>query len=425
MNNFFQEKILGSGARFLSIPLPKGMPLTALVLVNVGSRYEAPELNGISHFVEHMLFKGTKKRPSYLDISSELDALGANYNAFTSKEVTAFYIKASPQNFFPALDVLADIVSHSTFPAAEIEKERGVILEEMKMVEDMPQRYVIDLFEKLLYAPDPLSQLIIGPAKNISRFQQEDFLAFFHQHYRGPKMAIAIAGDKTKMPLAEKKIQDYFAQPEAEKGKEKKARPVGKPYSRPILFLTKKTGQVHACLGAQTGGLEDKDRFALKVLAIILGGNMSSRLFVEVREKRGLAYYVRCFQELYQGKGYLAIHLGADPTKIVTALKLAREEIEKIAQQGVTEEELQRAKKYIQGITALSLETSDQWAHFVAEQAVLEKKVKSPAALLNQIKKVSLADIQQAVKKYFSGSSWRLAAIGPRAAEKDLEKFFK
>ena len=415
----FKKIVLKNGLRLILAPIKNTDITTILVMIGTGSRYESKKLNGISHFLEHIFFKGTKKRPTALNISTEMDKIGAEFNAFTGKDATGFYIKTDSAHFSLSLDMISDILLNSKFSSAEINRERGVILEEMKMIQDTPMHYVSDLFEKLLYESDPLGNLIIGTEKNILNFKQSDFIDYFNKHYTAENTVVCAAGKIDKIENCAKKIEKHFKKIKNKKKQEIKIADI-KQAKPNILLHYKKTDQAHLCIGARGYGLRDKRRWALKLLSVILGGNMSSRLFIEVRERRGLAYYVRTSYQGYTDCGYLATQAGVDKNKIEQAIKIILREYKKIAKNGIKEDELQKSKNYIKGASTLSLETSDQIANFLTNQEILLNEISSAKEHFAKIDKVTADDIQKTAQDIFTSQKLNLAIIGEY---KDKKKF--
>lgn len=422
----FTKVNLKNNIRLILAPMKNASAITVLAVVGTGSRYEEKRLNGMSHFLEHMFFKGTKKRKDALSISAELDGAGANFNAFTGKEVTGFYVKSDAGHFDLSLDVISDILINSKFDEKEIKKERGVILEEMKMVQDTPMHYVSDLFEKLLYGNGPLGQLIIGEKKNIMNFKRNDFVGYFKNYYTTKNLVICVAGKESEINKAKAKVEKYFAG--LKKG-EAKRQPendfIPKQKKPEILLHYKKTDQAHICLGVRGYGLKDDRRFAIKLLGVILGGNMSSRLFVEVREKRGLAYYVRTSHEAYRDNGYLVTQAGIDKNKIKESIKIILDECKDIAKNGVGENELKKAKDYIKGISSISLETSDQVANFLANQEILLNEIHTLEENFKKVDKVTAEEIKRVANDIFVSEKLNLAIIGDYKNKKYFEDILK
>lgn len=408
----FKKIVLKNGLTLITSPMKNTRSVTVLILVGAGTKHEKKEENGISHFLEHMYFKGTKKRKNALAISKEIDGVGGIMNAFTSKDFTGYFVKVDYSHLKLALDLVSDIFLNSTLPKEEIEKERGVIIEEIKMYEDNPMSYIDILWEEILYGDQPAGWNTAGTRETVSRIKRNNLLQYIKDHYVSSNTIVVIAGkfnDKTITPL----INTYFSN--ILKGSPKKKRPVKEEQKIPKkLFFKKDTQQTHLALGVRAFNIFNKRRFALQVLSVILGGNMSSRLFQELREKRGLAYYVHTNTELNPDTGYLVTCAGIDHKNIEKTVSLITKQYKKIAKVGPTEKELRLAKEYIKGNFRLSLEESDNIASFYATQALLEKKIMSPEEKIKLIEKVNKNDIIEVSRYIFSKKGLNLATIGPK-----------
>ncbi|MGB4253704.1 MAG: pitrilysin family protein [Minisyncoccales bacterium] len=406
-----QKTIFKNGLRVITVPMKGTKTVTVLVGVGAGSRYETKKINGISHFLEHMLFKGTKKRPNSQAISEELDAVGGEFNAATGAEQTYFYAKVGSRYQNLALDVISDIILNSILKEEEINREKGVIIEEGNMIKDTPMQYVGELFEKLLYGKETVGWNILGEKETILKMERKDFLSYINDYYVAQNIVVCVAGNinhkntlnevkkyftniKEKKPKKRKKIKDFQTKPES-------------------LVQFKKTDQAHFCLGVRAYNIFHPDKYALSLLSVILGGNMSSRLFVKVREKEGLAYYIRTNVETYTDTGYLVTQSGVDNQKIEKAIKIILNEYKDIREKGVNEKELKRAKEYIKGKMLLELELSDEMAAFFANQEILTNKILTVEEKFAKIDKVTVKDIQRVAKDIFVPQKLNLALIGP------------
>jgi len=407
----YEKNTTKDGLRIITVPDESSKAVTVLVLVGTGSKYETGKNNGISHFLEHMLFKGTKKRPNALKIAETLDQVGGMYNAFTSKEVTGYYAKVDASHSYLALDWVSDIFLHSKLETKDIKKERGVILEEFNMILDHPMSYVDDLFEKLLYGDQPAGWEIIGKKDNILRFQRKDFLNYFKDHYSALNTIVCVSGNfNQKLMKAEiekkfKSIQKHTPQ--------QKIRTTELQKEPRVLVFPKKTDQTHLCLGARSYDLFHPKIDAEEVLSVILGGNMSSRLFTEIREKRGLAYYVRTSSEKYTDSGYLVTKAGIPNNAVEKVVDLILKEYRSIREKGVHQKELKKAKDYLKGSLILSLESSDRKASFYATQEILMGKILTVQEKCAKIDKVKVSDIGEVAREIFQKDHLNLALIGP------------
>ncbi|MBL7150903.1 insulinase family protein, partial [Candidatus Microgenomates bacterium] len=327
----YQKTTLKNGLRVITVPMPQMDSVTVMVGVGAGSRYETKQVNGLFHFLEHMAFKGTKKRPSTLDIATEVDSVGGEFNAFTSKEMTAYYIKLAAKHTELAFDVLADILTNSLFRQEEIERERGVIIEEINLYEDTPTRRVLELFERLLYGDNPMGWDIAGEKKNIRQIKRGDFLKYVNRLYFPQNMTVVVAG-KFKQVEIVKLVEGYFGGFKKKGKKVKKKIKLDQKKSK-LKLIYKKTEQAHFCLGVPGYWYSHPDRFSIGLLATILGGGMSSRLFIEIRERRGLAYYVGCAPEFFTDSGYLLAQAGVRLDSTDEAIKVILEEYNKVKNQ--------------------------------------------------------------------------------------------
>jgi predicted Zn-dependent peptidase len=419
--NTYKKTTLENGLRVITIPMENANSVTVLILVATGSKYETKDINGISHFLEHMFFKGTEKRPNTLAISETLDSVGGEYNAFTSKEVTGYWAKVDKKHTEIALDWISDIFLNSKFDEKEMEREKGVIIEEVNMYLDTPTAYVSDLWEKLLYGDQPAGWLVIGEKENIRSFNRQKVLDYFKSHYSSKNTIVCVAGGVGQD--IEKKVYDYFedlkeAEPEA------KIRAIESQKDPEILVHNKKTDQTHFCLGVRAYDLFSPKKYALALLSVILGGNMSSRLFIKVRERNGLAYSIHTSADNSTDTGYLVTQVGCDHKNLEKSVKLILEEYKDLRDKKITEKELQKAKDYLKGVTLLSLDSSDVQASFYTAQDLLEGKILTPDEKFQKIDGVSVEDIKEVAEDIFVPEKLNLAVIGPieEKEKKELKK---
>ena len=422
MENTFNHKLytFNSGLRLVVVPMESTRTVTVLVMVGTGSKYETKKINGISHFLEHMMFKGTEKRPGKLDISMELDGMGAEYNAFTGKEYTGYYAKASVKKIDTVMDVIFDIFLNSKLDEKEINIERGVIIEELNMYRDMPQRYVSDLFERLLYGDQPAGWDIGGDKETILNLKREEFLNYFNAHYIAPKTIVAIAGNVDPEEI-KSKVERHFKN--IRQGKEFGKLAVIEKQDKPQVFLhNKKTDQTHLILGVRAYDKFNDKKYPLGIMSIVLGGGMSSRLFSEVRDKRGLAYYIGAGGESYTDSGFFMVKAGVNNQKTKETLEVIMEELRKVKNEGITPQELQRAKDQVEGSMALGLEHSDAVAEMYAESLIFHNKILTPEEELDKMKKVTLDQVLEAASDIFDNSKLNLSLIGPFEDENEFKK---
>jgi len=419
----YKKTTLKNGLRVVTVPMQNTQTATVVIMVGVGSRYETEKEAGLSHFIEHMFFKGTQKRPTTLDISEELDAIGGEFNAFTWKDKTGYYAKVDSKHVNVALDVVSDMYLNSKIDPQEIEKEKGTILQELNMYEDTPMRNVGDIFENLLYAKSPLGREIVGHKKTIGSFKREDFVDYMKRFYVANDTIICVAGKFNEKEILSR-IDKYFAK--MAKGKKPEMIQIKENQKNPSFKIKfKKTDQTHLIIGARAYRQNHKDRFALALLSIILGGNMSSRLFTEVREKRGLAYYVRTEVEAYKECGYLATQSGVEHKNLETAVITILQEYKKIADSGVSKKELQNAKDFIKGKSVMGLEASDEVAMFFIDQELIRKKIMTMDEIFKKIDKVTEKDILKVAQYVFRNSRLNLAVIGPHKNADKIKKILK
>ncbi len=392
--------------------MPSFESATVMVMVGAGSRYETKKNNGISHFLEHMAFKGTEKRPNALAISSLIDGMGGEFNAFTGKEATGYYIKAAKNNVELCLDVLSDMLQHSKLEQAEIDKEKGVILEEINLYEDTPMRKIGDIYEQLLYGDTPLGWDIAGEKDVIRATTRQDFVAYMSSLYSSDNMTVVVAGgieEEEIVKLAEKYFggMKKFSTPKAKTIMEDQKKPA-------VLVKEKKTEQIHIAMGVRTVSIDDERKYPLEVLSAILGGGMSSRLFSEIREKRGLAYYVRSSSDHYKDAGSLVTMAGIDPKRVLDAVSVLAEQyaLVKDNRLKITDDELKKAKEFIKGHFVLDLEDSRSVAGYYAHQELLEEEQLNPDEVLAKIDAISKAQIEEAGSEFFKNDTLNLALIG-------------
>jgi len=416
----FSKTQLKNGLRIITAPKHDTNAVAVLILVKVGSRYETEKQAGLSHFLEHMFFKGTKKRPTYLHVSKELDGLGANFNAFTSEEYTGFYVQTSGDHFDQALDVLADMLLNGTIPEAEVIKERGVITEELNMYLDMPQSHVADLAKRTLFGQNPLGRPIIGYRETIATTTREHLINYKQSFYQPPAMLVAVAG-AGKPEHWRGMVEDHFGRLNASSRPGYERFKASQP-ARNVIVENKKTDQAHFVLSLPSLKRSDPRRFTLRVLNNALGGMMSSRLFTEIREKRGLAYYVGSGSDEFEETGAFFIRAGVPTAKIKEAITVACDELNKIKKTKLQAEELSRAKENIKGRTYLELEDSFAVANFLAEQELFLDTIEQPEAMIAKVEAVTDHDIIELARELVAPELLRLAIVGPYSDETKFKK---
>ena len=419
----FHKTKLKNDLTIITVPLKDSPSVTVLVTVKTGSKYETKEMNGLSHFLEHMCFKGTAKRPTVLDIARELDSIGSQYNAFTAQEVTGYYAKSHPKYFSKILDVISDIYLNQIFDQKEIDKEKGVIIEEINMYEDMPQRMVGDVFMDAMYGDQPAGWNIAGTKENVRGMSQKDFLKYRAEHYVASSTTVIVSGNFDEKKVLGEVKKSFEKIPTTKKAGKLKV--VEKQTEPVIKIKQKETDQTHIILGVRTfSAKEEKKNLSLKVLSGILGGGMSSRLFQKLREEMGVGYYVRAGADEFTDHGFLAISTGVDNSRVKEVVFAILDEVKKIMTEKVPDEELKKTKDYIIGNMYLSLESSDSLAEYYATQDILGEELLTPDKLAKKIQDVSAEDIKKVAKEIFKDNRLNMAIIGNIKNEEELRKIF-
>ena len=420
----FKKIILPNGLRIILIPQKNASAATALVLVGTGSKYEKKEISGISHFLEHLFFKGTSKNPRPIDISEPLDRIGGIYNAFTGEEYTGYFVKADSKHLDLALDMLSDVYLNSKIDPAEIEKERGVIIEEINMIYDNPGHYVQVLWPELLYGDQPAGWNIAGTKESVSKISRQNIVDYLKSQYVAANTVVCVAGGIADMEQILEKIKKYFSK--IKDSNYSKKPPVLETQKSPgLLVRYKETDQTHLCIGVRAYNMFHPKKYAQEVLALVLGGMMSSRLFIRIREELGLAYYISAVSSADTDNGSLFAQAGVDNTKIEKAISAILEEFRKIKDDVVPESELDKAKDNIKGKMALLLETSDSQASFYGMQEMLEKTILTPEEICDKIDEVKAQDLQEVARDIFQPKNLNLALIGPFKDEDKFKKILK
>jgi predicted Zn-dependent peptidase len=424
----YKLETLPTGLKLLTVPMQGLESVTVTVWVKTGSRFEEKETNGISHFLEHMVFKGSKKRSSAKEISEVVDSIGGEFNAATSKDWTNFYIKTRVGNVETAMDVLSDMVLNPILKSVEIEREKGTIIQEIAMYEDTPMMHIGDVFEEVAFSGSPLGWDTAGNPKTVKAIKRNDFLHYRDVHYHPDQMMVSVVGgiEGTKVRNL---VEKYFSSLTPLKGFPYKGQEFQSKQIAPQLKLqTKKAEQAHLILGFMSEGRGYEGRFAQSILATILGGGMSSRMFIEVRERRGLAYSIRTGVDRYQEVGYLSTYAGVDINKTDEAIKVMLEQYYGIQDSRrvhhfvdrIQDSELKKAKEYLKGHLALALEDTKDVTAFFADQALFAKEILTPEEVYKKVDKVTVKDVIAEAKKLFVPEKLNLAIIGPF---KDNEKF--
>jgi predicted Zn-dependent peptidase len=417
----FERQTLSNGMRLLTAPIDHAQSVSCFIMLNAGSRYETPDTSGIAHFSEHMFFKGTENRPTARDIGNEIDGIGGEFNAFTGKEYTGYYVRCAGEHRAIALDVLVDMLRHSKFDPDEIEREKGVIVEEMNMYFDTPRDYISGVYDSLLYGDQPLGWDIIGRKETVRGATRDTFLGYIDRWYKPERMVVGVAGLIDGDLQAD--IERLFGDLEpAETGAPVPAEPQANGGSR-VKIHTKASDQAHLCLGVPSYPLVHPDRYALQVLSTVLGTGMSSRLFTEVRERRGLAYYVYAVNHSYTDAGSLYSQAGVDIERIDEAVSTIVTELRKIADEPVPADELEKARNVAKGRFVLQTESPHGLIMFGLRREVLEGTTAEPEEILAGLDAVTAEDVQRVARDLIGDERLKLALIGP--FEQDQQERFE
>jgi len=446
----FRKTTLKNGLRIITVPQDSTQAVTVLVLVGTGSKYEKKEVSGISHFLEHMFFKGTKKRPDKMSIAETMDKIGGNYNAFTGEDYTGYFAKVEASHFDLALDWVSDIFLNSTLPKKELAREKGVIIEEINMYYDNPMSHVSLLWNKILYGDQPAGWDIAGTKESVAAISRQELVNYMKSQYVSSNTIVCVAGKINNEP-AIKKVKKYFSEIRTSRAERKpkvvdasvdsaltlsssrgvdasvdsaltlsSSRRVKKQNTPNSILSFRETDQAHFCLGVRGYNIFYPQRYAQELLGIILGGMMSSRLFMKIRERLGLAYYVKTSVDINPDTGYLVTQAGVDNKKIEKAIIAILEEYKKITDKKIPSAELKKVKDYARGQMALTLETSDSKASFYGLQELLQGKILVPEEIYKKIDKITQNDILKIANDIFRPDNLNLALIGPF---KDKNKF--
>lgn len=402
---------LKNGLTLITINLPHLDSVTSLVAVGAGSRYETKKINGISHFLEHMFFKGSRKFPTAEIIANLVDGIGAVNNAATDKEVTFYWIKSSKKHIELASDILSSMIKESLLSEVEIEREKGVIVEELRMYRDDPSRYVWNLYEALQFGNKPLGWDIGGDEKTVNSLLRENLTDYMDALYSPKNMVLVYAGSLPKN--IEKIAQNYFEDlPQRSTAEFLPFKAKEQAHPKVNIFY-KKTDQANLVLGVESYDRYDPKRYVAKVLSVILGEGMSSRLFIQIRERRGLAYHVGANFNLYKDTGSFTVYAGLKLEKIYEALQVIKAELSRITLEKVTQDELKKAREMIRGRLALRSESTNFLAEYFGTNFVLDRKVETFDELLKNIDAVSLEDVQTVASETLQNNKFNLQIIGP------------
>jgi predicted Zn-dependent peptidase len=407
----YQRDTLSNCLRVLTAPLDHAQSVACYIMLAAGSRYEEASNRGIAHFAEHMFFKGTERRPTARDLSMEVDKIGGEFNAFTSKEYTGYYIRCAGEQRDTALDVLVDMLRNSKFDGGELEREKGVIIEEMNMYFDTPRDYVSSLYEELVFGSNPLGWETLGTRETVTSATRETFTDYLGHWYTPQRIVVGVAGKvgNDLLPKLEELLGDMSGN-----GKDRPAPAQVEHTPEPrIRVLRKDSDQANVCVGVPSYPLDHPDRYALALLGTVLGTGMSSRLFLEVRERRGLAYYVFAHNSSYTDAGTLFAQGGVDLKRAEEAVQVIADEFRKLADERVGEEELEKARALAKGRFVLQTESPNGLLLFGLRREVLEGAAIEPEELLAGLDAVTAEDVQRVAQDVIGGSGLRMALIGP------------
>jgi predicted Zn-dependent peptidase len=420
----YKKTVLKNGLRVITHNIKDRDSIAIGFWIGVGGRYEDDCIKGVAHFLEHIVFKGSQKY-SCEKIKSLIEGIGGALNAFTSEEQTCFYAKIPSQHLNQTFDVLADMVSHPKIATKDVHKEKTVIVEEIKMYQDLPQYFVLELLEALLWPGHPLGKNLAGTPESVMGISDKDLKRFHQRFYAPGNIVVAACGNLTHdriVALVKKKLGGLH--PSSKIGYRKIEGAQSEPRTR---FYKKNIEQMHLALGFSAYDENHKDRYVLSLLSTILGGNMSSRLFVEVREKRGLAYSISCSYKALHDTGIFLIRAGVDNQKVVEAVTLILKELNKIRREGVGQNEFQRAREYLSGQLLLGLEDTMEHMLWVGEGMITKNKIKTRKGILKEFKKIKPVDIKRIANEILNAKHYNLAIVGPinDRQEKQLCKLVK
>jgi len=418
----YQKTTLDNGLRVITAAMPHTRSVCISIFIGVGSRYEAEPEAGISHFIEHLCFKGTQKRPTAREVSGAIEGVGGILNGGTDKELTVYWCKVAQSHFPIALDVLTDMILHSKFDPAEIEKERQVIIEEIKMNKDAPSQWVNVLIDDLLWPNHPLGRDVAGSKESVAAIPRDLMLDYRRSRYLPANSVVAIAGDiqhEEMIDAVSQALDSWAIQPERPGYLAYKPAPAQR-----LQVETRDIEQAHLCLALPGLSLLHPKRFTLDLLNVVLGGGMSSRLFTEIRDKLGLAYSIHSYAEHFLDSGSVIVYAGVEPKKLETAVKAILEQLSQL-RESVPEAELSRAKELSKGRLLLRMEDSRSVAGWVGGQEVLAERILSVDEVISIIDAITAEELKQLAQELMVGDELRLAVVGPVGSDWPLEELLK
>ncbi len=421
----------------LLVDIKNSKSVTTMMLANTGSRYETENEEGLAHFFEHMVFKGTAKFPSAHAISTTLDSVGADFNAFTSKEYTGYYVRSAADHFGMALDVLSDMLFQPKLRQKDIDREKGVIVEELNMYKDNPSAHIADVFDQLVFAKREMAHPIIGRKETINSFVTADFQQFLSKYYGPENLLLVVAGGLASLASNQAALLEQIEQTldrfQGERSSEKNPFPKSTSTAVAVMaqnslspqkfnLVKRETEQAHFVMAWPSISADHPTRHALQVLSTIVGGNMSSRLFSKVREELGLAYYVHSDLEFFHDVGLFGCSAGVDQNRAEEAIKVSKEVFTDLlsSKAKIGSEELAKAKAYLRGKTLLGLENSNSVAQFFGLRRLLREEILSVEETLAKIEAVSIDELKQLIEEIIRPDELRLAIIGNFKKEEKL-----
>lgn len=408
----FAKAVLDNGIRVVSQEMPDHRSVSLGIWVENGSRHESTTENGISHFIEHLLFKGTERR-SAVQIAEEMDAIGGVLNAFTAKEHTCYYAKTLDEDLPLAIDLLTDIFLHSVFDGDEIERERSVILQEISQAEDTPDDYIHDLFSLDFFKDHPLARPICGSAETVNSFRRQDFLNFFKSRYRPRRVVVAAAGHLRHEELVQAFNERLGSVRDSALGGQVNSQDGDVPEMQSGIFPHNKSlEQAHLCLGVSGVHQTHPQRYTAYVLNTLLGGGMSSRLFQEIREKRGKAYSVYSFSSSYKDVGYLGVYAGTSLVWVEEVVELILKELKQLAAGNIKNEEIRRTQGQLVGSMMLGLESTDSWMSHIARNEIYFAEPITTDEICRAIRAVSRDAVVDLASMLFSSQGIALSLLG-------------
>lgn len=405
---------LAGGATLVTAAIPERLSASVVLMFGGGSRLEDERLAGVSHFIEHLFFKGTRRRPTSKEIADAIEGVGGFINASTDKELTAYWTRVPAEHLALGIDVLLDVVSNSNLAPADVERERMVILEELRMYQDQPQDFVQNLFEEVMWPGHPLGRDIAGTEQSVARLTRDDILEFANSRYRLPNLVIGVAGaidEQTTVGL----VGSGLALPAELDGWPSPTTPAVLDAAR-VVMRRRRTEQAHICMGVRAFSYVHPDRYVLDLLNTVLGEGMSSRLFLNIRERLGLAYDVHSFTQKHRDTGLLGVYLGVEPKKAAQAVAAVMGEMRVLREQDLTAEELYRAKEFTKGRLRLELETTNGVAFWLTYQQLLMGAIKTIDEEVALVDVITAEDVRRVANEVLGGPM-QLAVVGPFAKD--------